>query len=128
MSHIKVKKDDSGKSREELISDWVHAQAQQHRKDRKARRLPSGDASVTINSLMDAMTIILVFLLMNYSVDPLRVDSGDDLQIPDSTTDISPKASASCTISARGIVVNDKMVVAVKDRDCFSPGDQNRRK
>ncbi len=115
MSHIKIKKDDTGKSREELIADWVHEQAQVHRKERKARRLPEGEASLTINSLMDAMTIILVFLLMNYSVDPLRIDSGEDLKIPPSTSDISPKASAACTISARGIVVNDKLIVAVKD-------------
>ena len=115
MSHIKLKKDDSGKSREELIADWVREQAAAQRKSRKARRLPDAEATVTINSLMDAMTIILVFLLMNYSVDPLRVDSGEDLKIPPSTTEINPKQSASCTISARGIVVNDKLIVAVKD-------------
>jgi len=106
---------DHDKSREEIISEWVAKQAQQHRKDRKARRLPDGDATVTINSLMDAMTIILVFLLMNYSIDPLRVDSSDDLKLPPSTTDINPEPSATVTITAVGIVVNDEVVATLHE-------------
>ena len=111
---VRLSKETDGKSREEIIADWVHEQAQEQRKRRKARRLPDEIVGVTINSLMDAMTIILVFLLMNYSVDPLRVDSGEDLKLPPSTTEINPKASAACTISARGIIVNDQLVVPVK--------------
>ncbi len=114
MSHIKLKAKE-GRSREEIIEDWVHAQADEHRKERKKRRLPDATGTVTINSLMDAMTIILVFLLMNYSVDPLRVDSGEDLKLPESTSDINPEPSAAVTITARSIVVNDKAVVQVKD-------------
>ena len=64
---------------------------------------------------MDAMTIILVFLLMNYSIDPLRIDSGEDLKLPASTTEISPEPSASVTVTAKGIVVNDKVVVELHD-------------
>lgn len=101
------------KSREEIISEWVQKQSQEHRKQRKARRLPEGEATVTINSLMDAMTIILVFLLMNYSIDPLRVDSSDDLKLPPSTTDINPEPSATVTITAKGIVVNDEVVATL---------------
>ncbi len=114
-SHIKVKKDDSAKSREEIIADWVAEQAQAQRQERKKRRLPDDIVGVTINSLMDAMTIILVFLLMNYSIDPLRIDSGEDLKLPPSTTEIDPKPSAESTIRERGIVVNDKLVVPVKN-------------
>ncbi len=112
--HTKIPKKEH-RTREEIIADWVAEQAQAQRKGRKARRLPAGDVGVTINSLMDAMTIILVFLLMNYSVDPLRVDSGEDLKLPASTTEINPDPSAAVTVTARGIVVNDKAVVAVKD-------------
>ncbi|MCA9538066.1 MAG: biopolymer transporter ExbD [Myxococcales bacterium] len=106
---------DKSKSREELIADWVASEADRQRKERKARRLPDGEATVTINSLMDAMTIILVFLLMNYSIDPLRIDSGEDLKLPASTTEISPEPSASVTVTAKGIVVNDKVVVELHD-------------
>ena len=68
------------KTREEVIAEYVSGKRQAATSDRKKRRLPEGDASVTINSLMDAMTIILVFLLMNYSIDPLKIEGGDDMQ------------------------------------------------
>lgn len=102
------------KTREEVIAEWVAQQHELQRKERKARRLPEGEATVTINSLMDAMTIILVFLLMNYSVDPLRIDTSEDLKLPASTTEINPDPSAAVTITAKGIIVNDKLVVPVK--------------
>lgn len=101
------------KTREEAIAEWVANEKKKKAAGRKARRLPDEEVGVTINSLMDAMTIILVFLLMNYSVDPLRIDPSEDLKLPASTTDISPKASASVTVTAKGIVVADKMVAKV---------------
>lgn len=115
--HIKSKsKSQSGeKSREDVIDDWVAQQAAVHRKQRKAGRYKMEDVGVTINSLMDAMTIILVFLLMNYSVDPLRIDSSDDLKLPASATELNPEASASVTVTANAIVVNDQLVVQIKD-------------
>lgn len=100
-------------TREEVIDDWVASQKQMLRKQRKKRK-PADDVGVTINSLMDAMTIILIFLLMNYSVDPLRIDTADDLKLPASTTEIHPKASATVTVTKNGIIVNDKPVVQIK--------------
>jgi hypothetical protein len=117
------------KSREEIISEWVAEQAATHRKDRKSRRAVSEQAAmVTINSLMDAMTIVLVFLLMNYSIDPLRIDAGDDLKLPPSTTEVNPEPSATVTVTASGIIVNDKMVVDVQNGEVDKVkkmGDEN---
>ena len=101
--------------REEAITKWVAEHQNELRKDRKKKRLPTPEATVTINSLMDAMTIILVFLLMNYSVDPLRIDTSEDLKLPASTTEINPKPSAAVSITAKGIIVDDKAVVPIKD-------------
>lgn len=106
---------DLEKSREEAIAHWIDQHQKDVKKERKARREIKAEATVTINSLMDAMTIILVFLLMNYSVDPLRIDTSDDLKLPASTTDINPKPSAAVSITAKGIIVDDKVVVPVKD-------------
>lgn len=103
------------KSREEIISEWVAEQAAEHRKERKTHRKLESDATVTINSLMDAMTIILIFLLMNYSIDPLRVDPSEDLKLPASTTTINPEPSATVTVTANGIIVNDEMIVSVQE-------------
>ena len=116
------------KSREEVIQEWLDKHQQEVKKERAKRRVNLDTGGVTITSLMDAMTIILVFLLMNYSVDPIRVDASDDLRLPPSNTEINPQASASITVSAVGIVVNDKVVVPVKDGTvdkAFKGGDEN---
>lgn len=106
---------DLKQDREAAIAEWVAEHQTELRKERKKKRAPAAEATVTINSLMDAMTIILVFLLMNYSIDPLRIDTSEDLKLPASTTDISPKPSAAVSITAKGIIVDDKPVVPVKD-------------
>jgi biopolymer transport protein ExbD len=120
--------DDLQKSREEVIQEWLDKHQQEVKKERSKRRVNLDTGGVTITSLMDGMTIILVFLLMNYSVDPIRVDASDDLRLPPSNTEITPQASASITVSAVGIVVNDKVVVPVKDGvvdKAFKGGDEN---
>ncbi len=103
------------KTREEIVAEWVQAEGQRLRAERKGRRNLKETEGVTINSLMDAMTIILIFLLMNYSLDPIKVDTSEDLKLPASTTEISPSATASVVVTAKEIVVADKSIVAVKD-------------
>ena len=107
--------DAAPKSREEVIDQWVHQQTQVQRKKRKEKRGVEDPGGVTITSLMDAMTIILVFLLMNYTVDPIKVDGTDDLKLPPSITDVNPQPTAALTVTKAGIVLNDKMVVQVKE-------------
>jgi biopolymer transport protein ExbD len=103
------------KTRDEVIADWVTAEKAKQRTNRKKRRLDESEATVTINSLMDAMTIILIFLLMNYSMDPLRVDSSKDLKLPISTTEQLPKKTIALTISAKAIMLDGKQIVEVKE-------------
>ena len=99
------------KTREEVIADYISEKHAAAKSSRKARRVDDGDATVTINSLMDAMTIILVFLLMNYSIDPLKVDGGDDMQLPESTSVTKPTPTPVVTVSANSITVGDKELV-----------------
>lgn len=103
------------KTRDEIIADWVQGEKAKARADRKKRRLDDSEATVTINSLMDAMTIILIFLLMNYSMDPLRVDSSKDLKLPISNTELLPKKTIALTISAKAIMLDGDHIVEVKD-------------
>ncbi|MBU1899369.1 biopolymer transporter ExbD [Myxococcota bacterium] len=113
MSPIEL--DKQQKSHEERVGDWLAQQEQSTKKKRKGIRRVNDEGGITISSLMDAMFIILVFLLMNYAVDPLRIDMSEELKLPASTTDIDPEASAAVTVTANGIIVNDKLVVEVKE-------------
>lgn len=120
--------DEQQKSRDDLIAEWVANQHKAQAKARKARRSGGEQAGVTITSLMDAMFIILVFLLMNYSIDPLRVDGSEDLKLPPSTTDINPAPSAALTVTAKGIIFNDKLIVPIKDGQVdkqYKSGEEN---
>ena len=49
---------------------------------KKKSRRQGTDAGLSITSMMDMMTIILVFLLKNYSTTDISVAPSDDLQIP----------------------------------------------
>ena len=101
------------RTRDEMIADWVVNEKAKQRSARKKREYDE-DVGVTINSLMDAMTIILIFLLMNYSMDPLRVDSSKDLKLPISTTELLPKKTIALVISAKAILLDGKQIVEVK--------------
>jgi hypothetical protein len=103
------------KTREEVVAEWVQSEGQRLRQERKSRRDLKGIKGLSINSLMDCMTIILIFLLMNYSLDPIRVDTSEDLKLPPSTSEIVPKATASVTVTAKEIVVADETILTVKD-------------
>ena len=103
------------KTRDEIIADWVQGEKAKQRAGRKKRRMVDSEATVTINSLMDAMTIILIFLLMNYSMDPLRVDSSKDLKLPISNTELLPKKTIALTISAKSIILDGEPVCEVKN-------------
>ena len=65
---------------------------------------------------MDAVTIILIFLLMNFSTDPMKVTPHEKLQLPLSTTMLNAKEkTTTLTVAADGILVDDKPVVTIKN-------------
>jgi biopolymer transport protein ExbD len=80
------------------------------RKRRRPRRQTT-EASLTITSLMDTMTIILVFLLLNFRADAVEVPHSDDLKIPLSTADELPGLAVSVVVSRRNIEVDGEFVV-----------------
>jgi hypothetical protein len=119
------------KTRDEVVAEWVSAEKAKAREGRKSRRVSDEDVGVTINSLMDAMTIILIFLLMNYSMDPLRVDSSKDLKLPISNTELLPKKTIAVTITSKAIVLDGKTVVEIKKGEVNQMdkgGDANQMK
>jgi biopolymer transport protein ExbD len=86
---------------------------------RRARRKARGRAGevkeLNITAMMDMMTIILVFLLKSYSASSLSVNLGEELRIPQSTTQVAPQDSVSVTISMTEVAVNDRAVLRMQD-------------
>jgi biopolymer transport protein ExbD len=70
----------------------------------------------TITSLMDALTIILCFLLKSVGSEPMNISQNDDLRLPKSTTSLNPESdTVAITVTAKSILVGDRHVVDVKE-------------
>jgi len=82
-----------------------------YRRPRKKGRRATLEAGLTITSLMDALTIILVFLLKSYSNSPVQLKQADDLKLPMSSTEVIPTDSTAVVITLNDIVVDDKPAV-----------------
>lgn len=84
------------------------------RKKRGKKGGGNSSTSVNINSLMDIMTIILVFLLKSYGEEPIVV-VGEDLQVPGSETQLTPEDMTSITITQKAVIVDKKEAAQIRD-------------
>ena len=72
---------------------------------KKARR-PEVDTNLNINSMMDMMTIILVFLLKSYSASDVSVAPSDNLTLPFSSAQKAPEVSVNLVIEQGQVLVD----------------------
>ncbi len=84
------------------------------KKRRKKKELDEPEG-LSINSLMDIMTIILVFLLKSYSTNPVSLKAAEDLKPPMSSTMIIPQESTAITITLNNLLVNDDPVLEIEN-------------
>lgn len=88
----------------------------------KARR-PSEPAGLNITSMMDMMTIILVFLLKSYSTQDISIAPSEDLELPVSTVQKAPEMAVNVVVSKKNIVVDGVPVLSLeKAPDPDNPG------
>lgn len=72
---------------------------------------PKGE--LNMNSMMDMMTIILLFLLKSFSTDGALVSQSETLTLPTSERAEKPKKELNVAISQNEILVNDIPIVAI---------------
>lgn len=80
----------------------------------KANR-SSSDGELNMNSMMDMVTIILLFLLKTYSTEGNLKSGADDLKLPESYRAIKPVKATSITVSQSVIMIGDRFVMNVTD-------------
>jgi biopolymer transport protein ExbD len=85
------------------------------KKKGKKKRRETFTRELSITSLMDALTIILVFMLMNYAVNPTNITSSDDLKLAPSVENTQPQEAIPVAITKRAILVDNEPVAEVKD-------------
>ena len=96
---------------EQTVDIWNETRS----KGKKRRGIKRGEsgAPLNINSMMDIMVIILVFLLKQYGDEPLKVQK-EDLKAPSSMAELQPKDMTTITITQKAILVDDKKAVDVR--------------
>ena len=75
------------------------------------RRRGKEEAKLNITSMMDMFTIILVFLLKNFSTEGAIVTPANNLTLPHSSVEKRAKEALGVKISRNGITVEDKLVL-----------------
>jgi len=82
---------------------------------KKSTRRSAGGEELQITSMMDMMTIILVFLLKSYSTDDISVQGNDDLQLPVSSSLKPPKLAVNVIVSRSQVLVDGEPVLALEE-------------
>ena len=83
------------------------------KKQRKKKEMAEDPVGVQMTSLMDIMTILLVFLLVTITSDPLNVQQNDDLVLAKSTADYKPKDSIPVTVNKRSVMADKSLCAGV---------------
>lgn len=83
---------------------------------RKLRRQePHEEQSLNIYPLMDVMTILLVFMIMQFAQESANIVESAELQIPYSSSRVTPEQSVVVQISRTDIVVESRTVLALRN-------------
>jgi biopolymer transport protein ExbD len=79
----------------------------------RPKKKPSFELRVT--SLLDMFTILLVFLLKSFSAEGQMVTNSDDLRLPESTSEKTPRSAPIISVTREWIILDDKPVVKIDD-------------
>jgi biopolymer transport protein ExbD len=83
---------------------------------RRLRRLPEHESQeLNIYPLMDVMTILLVFMIMQFAAETSHILQSAELQIPYSTSEADLETALSITISRTGIMVDQRHVLDLRN-------------
>ena len=85
--------------------------------------------TLNITSMTDMFTLMLVFLLQNFAATTVEIKPVQDLALPASNSYKNPVMSLQISVSKTGIMVGEKLVATINNRDIASadidPQDTN---
>lgn len=78
----------------------------------------SGDAlSLNLMPMLDIFSILITFLLMSYSTDPVAYDANAGMELPESNTLAALDETPAIIVTKTAILVNDKQVATIQGGD-----------
>ena len=82
---------------------------------RNKKHAPHEELGLNIYPMMDMMTILLVFLIMQFASSAAEVVQTEELQLPTSTSDVEAAQALSIVISGSEVVMEGKHVLALRN-------------
>ncbi len=78
----------------------------------------AGEAiSLNLNPMLDVFSILITFLLMSFSTDPVNYEINKSIELPESETLMSLDEVPAVVVTQDSILVNDKKVVSLFNGD-----------
>lgn len=96
-------------------------------KQRRGRK-KSGPFDIDITSLLDILTILLVFLLQSYNSSGVIINVPDGIELPKSSSETMNTFGVNIQVSKTNIWVDDKEVVNTETSDSQQLFDQGGRR
>lgn len=84
-------------------------------KKKKKHGIEERKIDVSINSLLDVLSVILFFLLKSYTSSTITIKPSRDLQVPMTYSLAQVEESTAVTITLKGILVDDNPVMELTD-------------
>ena len=82
----------------------------------KSKKHPNKlEGSLNMNSMMDMMTIILLFLLKSYSTTGALATQSESLKLPESQRTTKPQKELNVSVAQDVILVNEQLVMRTTD-------------
>lgn len=85
-----------------------------------SRPKPKPRTDLSLTSLLDMFTILLVFLLKSFSADGQMVTNSDDLTLPESSSHKDPRSAPIIAVTKEWVLLDDKPLVKVADLNADS--------
>jgi biopolymer transport protein ExbD len=84
-------------------------------KKKKKAREPDKKLDISINSLLDILSVILVFLMKSYSTTTVQIKPSKELQVPFSWSAQIVEESTSVTVTLKHVLMDDKPVLTLEN-------------
>lgn len=83
-------------------------------KKKASRQMEGAGGDVDITSLMDVLTVLLFFLIMNASVSPVQLETPEGITLPSSSSEQVPKAAIKLALTPEALIMNDKVILKLE--------------
>jgi biopolymer transport protein ExbD len=102
---------------EQVMSDEEKILLERAKAKRRSRGRRDGETEggLNINSMMDMMVIIIVFLIKSVGSEPIQINQNDDLRLPNSTSTLAPEDMMVMSITKQWVMVEDESVIPIND-------------